>query len=463
VGAAAAGMPVDYAWDLDSSGSDGEREAILGDVAEQSARLLDGLQPEGSGVRVAAPMAISAVLLATAAIATVAWTTVGREAPVSHLEQRPVVRAFDNGMIYPARAESSGISMIAQARNTLMGPPLQAARSWGIAIAPTNVPAACSVIESNVYYPGNDLRSAAGTMDPESCCQKCADEAACVAWSWEKESWACALKGAQPRQELTRIVDTRFTSGRPAHAWVPIRVVDAKPGQSLFCFSLMLPLGYEPTLLKWQYTHSVSIFGCDEYAVYSNMSLAIAHGLRTKPIASDLVCRKGGEFRTALNTDIFMAVWARVIDDNRFIFHDWTVKVDPDAVFLPAKLRTLVQRHPEEAGGVYLNNCELGMHGPLEVLSRLAVQVWWAGATRCQRYFTRLCSGSCQWGEDMFLDQCLMKVLHVKREDERGLLLEDHCNPPFGWEQCTDKAVAAFHPFKDVSSYSDCILNANMY
>merc|ERR1712113_809525 len=106
--------------------------------------------------------------------------------------------------------------------------------------------------------------------------------------------------------------------------------------------------------------------------------------------------------------------------------------------------------HPESQGGAYLNNCKYGLHGPFEVFSRNAVRAWGAGIDTCKVYFRHKCDGPCKWGEDLFIDQCLSKVLGVRRDNHFGLLVEDHCDPPKGWDSCLDTESVAFHPFKDI-------------
>jgi hypothetical protein len=226
---------------------------------------------------------------------------------------------------------------------------------------------------------------------------------------------------------------------------------------SLLCFALMVPGTYEEQLLSMQYMERASLFGCDEYAVYSNKKVAISDNLTTGIVDSDLKCGKGGEFGTVLNLEIFIAVWNKVIADSRFQYHEWTVKVDPDAVFMPHRLREILKDHPDVAGtGVYLNNCKFGLHGPLEVFSRNAVRAWASGKDHCVAFFQQECDGDCLWGEDMFIDQCLQRVLNVHRENDYRLLLEDHCEPPPRWKDCSCSSCAAFHPFKDAQSYFQC-------
>ncbi|CAE8604897.1 unnamed protein product, partial [Polarella glacialis] len=165
-----------------------------------------------------------------------------------------------------------------------------------------------------------------------------------------------------------------------------------------------VPFGYEPQLLAWQYRNGVSIFGCDGFAVYSNTTVQLAPNLVSRVVDSNLHCDYGGDSNSALNAWIFMAVWRQVIIDGDYLNFPWTVKVDPDAVFFPNRLRPLLREHQ---GSGYINNCKYGMHGPIEVLERRAVDALaedysksWDGKApkRCatEQHFG-------QYGEDMFM------------------------------------------------------------
>lgn len=233
------------------------------------------------------------------------------------------------------------------------------------------------------------------------------------------------------------------------------------PVHSLLCFALMQPEGYERNLTRLQFDYSAGIFDCDEYTVYSNQEIEVAPGVVSHKVDSDLKCDYGGEFMTALNTPIFFKVWEKVIEDGRFRLHEWTVKADPDCVFFPSRLRTLLEAYsPPPDGGAYLNNCQYGLHGPLEILSTTAVEVWGNGKQQCSDHFNMLCSGDCLWGEDLFLDQCLQKVLSITRFDDWSILVEDHCDPPKGWEACEDRTKVSFHPYKTEDSYLQCLRGA---
>uniref|UniRef100_A0A7S1M6N3 Apple domain-containing protein n=1 Tax=Alexandrium catenella TaxID=2925 RepID=A0A7S1M6N3_ALECA len=318
----------------------------------------------------------------------------------------------------------------------------------------------CGLIDVDVDYPGNDLGPAINSSSPEACCQTCARNEDCCAWTWVRRINLCFLKGRHPRSKLSKIQNSMTISGQPTQVQRGIPVVIREPGTSLLCWSLMLPYGYEREMLGMQYRRGLSIFKCDEYTVYSNESIVVAPGVITSVVQSDMHCEKGGEFKTALNTPIFMAVWTRIFKENRARFHDWIVKADADAVFFADRLRRVVMNHPEDDRGVYLNNCRMGMHGPLEVFSRNAVAAWEGARGRCIAHFSRLCNGDCKWGEDMFIDQCLWKVQLVRRDFEGRLLVEDHCAPPPDWWQCRNASVVAFHPFKNVDGYEQCAANA---
>lgn len=212
-------------------------------------------------------------------------------------------------------------------------------------------------------------------------------------------------------------------------------------------------------MLGDQYMKHISIFACEGNAVLSSQPVQIAPGYFTEVVQTTLEAEYGGEFKTALNLEIFIKVWDRIVELGTFRDHDWTVKGDADAVFFPDRLLGLLPHHPEEGRGVYLNNCRHGMHGPVEVFSRNAVEKLKDSWEPCKAHFNQLCGGDCKWGEDMFIDQCLSKVMGVRRDNEWSLLVEDHCltdGQQWGSSSMCDGTHVAFHPFKEQSAYNDC-------
>lgn len=203
-----------------------------------------------------------------------------------------------------------------------------------------------------------------------------------------------------------------------------------------------------------QHDEHKSIFACDEAAVYSSSRIDIG-GFFTNVVRTDLHCQFGGRFHTALNTAIFNTLWDQVVQDGRFRFHDWTVKVDPDAVFFPQRLLELLW-HPkydraQQNQGAFFNNCNQSswsMHGPIEVFSRRALEVFVRG------------KGGCPWHnqEDWFVSNC-MYTLGVTSHDVHHLLADKAC-PGQQWAACTTGMVA-FHPFKSLHEYQRCWKEAN--
>jgi hypothetical protein len=226
----------------------------------------------------------------------------------------------------------------------------------------------------------------------------------------------------------------------------------------------MNPVGYEEELLKYILAQQTSLFACDATDVYSNKAIKLSDYHDTVVVDVDLHCETGGEFGTALNLDIFLEIWGALWKRGRWSDHEWTVKVDPDAVFFPDRLRTVLAHHPQPTNGVYLNNCQFGMHGPVEVFSKSAVGAFQAAVEQCKTHFRDLCNGDCYWGEDIWVDQCMEKVLNVQRDDEWRLLVEDHCDgpTPFSASTACDQDHVAFHPFKDVASYAECMSYAQL-
>jgi len=332
-------------------------------------------------------------------------------------------------------------------------------------------PRRCSRMEANVEYTFDgaadrwtqDIRHVIG---PEKCCSICQGTTKCKAWSWVKNAgpfrdwYRCFLTGSAPTGKRGK---NGVISGLPPPrlSLVTPAKVEGPKGVSLFCFSLMRPGSSEVDLLEMQQQHGISIFLCDEYMVYSNKPVRLGSDLTASVINSDLKCKSGGDYGKALNSWIFIEVWRKVIADGRYFHHDWTVKVDPDAVFFPDRLKEVLQDH-SEAG--YVNNCKDGMHGPIEVVSRKAVgALAWDYRTTPNKTYPSRCVAAqelSRWGEDMFLDKCLMETLGVKREFDVRLMCEGSCGcPDWYWCQNGTRRVT-FHPFKTVDNYMNCLANA---
>jgi len=370
----------------------------------------------------------------------------------------------------------------------------------------------CLVEEENVEYKTGESLAEVEVGSAASCRAACEDFKGCGAWTWGAARHVpgltdmCYIKGAAASKPVGQLKQgvvsgwpcsmkpgTRSTSAQLASTAAAAEASSASSSSTalsertktsttappttptskavtstttaaeattLFCWCLCMPTGYEPSLLRFQRKHNSSIFGCEETAVYSNRVFEVAPGVKTLKVDSDLKAVYGGEFYTALNTWIFLKVWDRVIDDATYAEYDWTVKVDPDAVFFPGRLRKSLVRYGEakDPGSVYINNCKYGLHGPIEVFSAGAIKAFAKDRFKCVQHIDTGCDGGpCEWGEDLFLDECLEKVLHIRRDNIYDLMIETACDPPGGEVDCKNHSAAVYHPFKSVEEYSVCL------
>lgn len=244
---------------------------------------------------------------------------------------------------------------------------------------------------------------------------------------------------------------TKPNATKPAHA-----------SPSLFCTSIMMWWSYEAGLLRAQLNKKVGIFACDDWAVYSNKSIQIRGG--ENPVYNDVMkgelsCKFGGVAHTALNTPIFKRFWDQILQDERSWRNDWIVKVDPDAVFFPSRLREMLLNRWQKTKGKadiaqWLNNCQLGLHGPIEVFSQEALAEYRDNKEECDTLDEPFPQ------EDAWLGACFQKI-GVAKMDALNLLLEWAwaCNErPASFDDkppCFDHQVA-FHPFKTIETYFKC-------
>mmetsp|Transcript_118819 Transcript_118819/g.236713 ORF Transcript_118819/g.236713 Transcript_118819/m.236713 type:complete len:587 (+) Transcript_118819:86-1846(+) len=233
----------------------------------------------------------------------------------------------------------------------------------------------------------------------------------------------------------------------------------AKSGTSLYCYSLMLPYGVEVSLLRNQAEHGTGIFACEETTAFSSQSVKLSAKFYTEPLYNtSLHCRRGGRWGTYLNTPIFTKIWMKIVYDGRYKFHDWVVKVDPDTVFFANRLRDILREpefnESEIHNGAILHNCGHGLHGPIEVLSRRAMQVFGENLWNCEQ----------KPQEDWFLSLCLDK-LQARVHYRDDLLAESSCflmgkgRKDPNWQSCYT-AHASFHPFKTPEQYMECHAHA---
>lgn len=222
----------------------------------------------------------------------------------------------------------------------------------------------------------------------------------------------------------------------------------------------MLPYGDELALIKMLLSKPVGIFTCEQYSVFSDGDITISPGppmrIGTTDVGS-VSCQYGGQWHLALNSEVFIKIWKKIFAEGKFAKCDWTVKVDPDAVLVPSRLRALVRTENADKA-IYLNNCDQGLHGPLEVISQRGMEVFNHGIDHCQE---KLSHEFWEFGEDVFLRHC-MGLLKVKRVDNFKLLSEDRCFYENPMKDGCFSGKAAFHPFKKPDTYMRCLSQAGV-
>jgi hypothetical protein len=248
-----------------------------------------------------------------------------------------------------------------------------------------------------------------------------------------------------------------------------------KQWPSLFCFAVFRVCHpkdkcYEQALLERIYElgpDSAGIFGCDDWGLASN-EVATIGGRKSWEIGNITV--GVSKDNTAANTKLFMKVWELVIEDGRYRYHDWVVKVDPDAVLCPWKLTHHLGPHTNDGdhgGRLYVVNCNAWpdsesfpmMYGSVEILSRGAVVAYSENKDYCAKILPWE-----DWGEDFYITRC-MDQIDVGRLEMFNVVGDNVCVGPGqgGTGDCSEGDRAAFHPFKDIESWTKCYNNAVGY
>lgn len=216
-------------------------------------------------------------------------------------------------------------------------------------------------------------------------------------------------------------------------------------GTSLFCFTVVMPT--EVALVDAQRERGAGIFACDDSTTF------------------DGIISPQAPWGGAYNAEAFIDIWNRVREDGRYSQRDWTVKTDPDTVFLADRLRGRLSElnAPASSPGIYIQNCEavgekFGFQGAFEVLSLAAIQQYLAFQEDCAKY-----NPPAENGEDGWMHACLVAIGVGYMQDFNIM------NDKWTWPDdikvgewladssfCQDNEKAAFHPLKEPGLWLQC-------
>lgn len=257
-------------------------------------------------------------------------------------------------------------------------------------------------------------------------------------------SWPVCSSGFYPTTTSTTITTTTLTT------------TTTPPYPSLFCFEVVRITSFELSLARQQHLRRLSVFACDESLVFSDGKEPQELGrddnnltVRTVVVTTSTGRhREPDDNKTDLwpSTQDFLEVWSYLQQDGRIFNHDWTAKVDPDAVFFPDRLRNQLKAHTDLPDrSVYAANCDApnppGLYSPLEAFSRGALRTFFHDGHDCQANLPEW-----GWAEDNFMSHC-MDMLGVGRVYADNMLSDKRC----AYSPCSDGMKAAYYNYSDAS------------
>jgi len=219
---------------------------------------------------------------------------------------------------------------------------------------------------------------------------------------WE---WSCKVLGeARPPTKNLKDLKAPYT---PA-------------GTSLFCFTVVTPNGLEADLVKAQQEAAGGIFACDASKV---LSLTITSTVNS--VTAEVL----GHY---LETDkmLFLKAWDQIKASGQYKDHDFTVKVQPDVVFFPLRLKSQLTALGAPAKTSFILQGKDGLVGDVMVFSNPAVKDFYWHTPECALHFANAAS------EGAFFSSCFeaLGIDHMVDDD----LFSD--------ATCTEATAAALLP-----------------
>merc|ERR1712024_301840 len=112
--------------------------------------------------------------------------------------------------------------------------------------------------------------------------------------------------------------------------------------------------GHEVELVKNQVKMGLGIFACEEFVVLADRKILLGHLPKGK--AKDPIQTVKIPDGKVTGMKLFDNIWNAIENDGRFHKHDWTVKVNPDTVLLPGRLRVHLKGKTYRGASQYVRN-----------------------------------------------------------------------------------------------------------
>jgi len=289
-----------------------------------------------------------------------------------------------------------------------------------------------------------------------------------------KSGFAQCMKSCTPGQDGTCLTQSHFAPSKRSGV--------TNTANTLFCFAFYTAdtgstkPSFELDLLRTQLFLGASIFGCEEYRVYSDVDTWLSpkgiNTIKVNDAEGNFHFAKRKKAGTWVNSNMFIATWRMIKDEGAWAKWDWTVKVDVDAIFLPSRLRTYLANVEVTNNGIYLETCKyvnFGFFGSLAVVSHDAAGTYMANLDDCKSSLNYMGSekdyGNQPWGEDLFQQRC-MDLHRVDKVAAYNLNTDAACAAwrPEGQKKngkwrpdCAVTQTPGIHSFKKTQEYFDCL------
>jgi len=220
---------------------------------------------------------------------------------------------------------------------------------------------------------------------------------------------------------------------------------------SMYCFMVVMSTGYEVDLLKFFHDTSTSIFACPGQTVFSNAGEV--GGLPVVNVGSLEAPQLWWDHDGHLGlSKVFYKVWNKLISLGTYKDFSWTLKVDPDAVFVPARLaQHVVNRDPKQP---HVFGCIIQMWGAVEVMSLGAMELYAKKGSEVCGAFLEEDGYVESMGEDAWVTRC-MDTMGVPRHEDEFLI----GYRKLGFSECTGHRALVYHDYKTVDDYKECLDN----